>query len=979
MKKLLAILLTALLLLPLGLAIRTDRTDAEVTDDIWAQITAYENDCLSKKGVEPARATERDFAAMIDGVKDIVERWNGCVPGSLVQNGAHLIWDGTDGTGYGYSPRLRQKLRSDSLTGADPEAVSGIETVSYAARGGTADSKKVALFEPYYGLDTSFTDQYQTEADSIAQTIGGTYTVYRTTAATIDNIANALETCGVVIFDSHGDTDYVNPGNDDDFTSRANTSYLCLQSGSGLTSVDQASVQGPYGTYKHAYYAGTDYYNSSIEYYCVDGTAIRNHMDRTAPNSFLWMAICLGMATDGMEAPLREQGVEVVYGYSQSVTFAGDYAWEESFWGKMKTGSAVKDAIAYMKQQVGVKDPYERYYPSYPIVVSSEDVFPGHGHVDAVQTVNSTWVLFADYTVTARSNNTSYGTASASGYTVTASPKTGYYAESATLSPADAATVTQTGNVFTLSNVTRDCTLTVNFAPTYAITVSFDANGGTGTMDAVSACAGDAYTLPACGFTAPGGQQFAGWRMQGDDTLYAAGQQITLTADTTLAAQWIAVTVYTKVTSAPDNWSGKYLIVYENGNLAFDGSLETLDKTRNIKPITVENEQITVLSDEDNFFFTIAPYGNEYSIRSAGGYYISGTEDVNKLNTSDTTASEISLTFDNGKVDIVSNTSHLRFSTASTSKRFRFFRASSYINQKPIALYKATTLPEFDGTVEIDERDVQFNGKTPYVIADGTAKTPRFTVRASDGSVVDPSNYTYEYRENINAGTAYMIVTFTDLYSGTAQGWFKIYLTPTDYTKVENRDDGIYIEWNPVEGAAGYVIYRRAWNATATGWTSFVRWNNTTELFWTDTQTYAGTRYQYGVKAYFDRRVDPVSGATIGGNVGDNYNLGIVGPLKTTVRITTRTLNSVTGGNKQITAKWGASKNFTGYQVQIATDAKFTQNRKTVTISDYTKAQYTFKNLNAKTTYYVRVRSYHIFDGTTYYGRWSDAKNAKTK
>ena len=119
--------------------------------------------------------------------------------------------------------------------------------------------------------------------------------------------------------------------------------------------------------------------------------------------------------------------------------------------------------------------------------------------------------------------------------------------------------------------------------------------------------------------------------------------------------------------------------------------------------------------------------------------------------------------------------------------------------------------------------------------------------------------------------------------------------------------------------------------------------------------------------------------AMIDGNVGDNYNLGIVGPLKTTVRITTRTLNSVTGGNKQITAKWGASKNFTGYQVQIATDAKFTQNRKTVTISDYTKAQYTFKNLNAKTIYYVRVRSYTVFEGMTYFGEWSNVKSVRTK
>lgn len=289
------------------------------------------------------------------------------------------------------------------------------------------------------------------------------------------------------------------------------------------------------------------------------------------------------------------------------------------------------------------------------------------------------------------------------------------------------------------------------------------------------------------------------------------------------------------------------------------------------------------------------------------------------------------------------------------------------------------SLPAFDGTVEWNNEDVEYNGKTPYVIANGMDQTPRFTVKTADGKTVGASHYTYQYRENKNAGTAYVIVTFKDIYSGTARGWFKIYLPATDYTMVENREDGVYLEWKPVEGADGYVIYRRAWNLQSAGWTSFVRWNNTKDLHWTDKTVYAGTRYQYGIKAYFDRRVDPVSGAEIGGNVGDNYNLGQVGPLKTTVRITTRTLNSVTGGSKQITVKWSGSNKFTGYEVQIATDAAFTKNVKTVKITNAAAYETTIKSLKAKTTYYVRVRSYHVFEGMTYYGGWSNVKNAKTR
>ena len=292
---------------------------------------------------------------------------------------------------------------------------------------------------------------------------------------------------------------------------------------------------------------------------------------------------------------------------------------------------------------------------------------------------------------------------------------------------------------------------------------------------------------------------------------------------------------------------------------------------------------------------------------------------------------------------------------------------------------------QIEGTVEWNAADVQLRGTTPYVIANGSAQTPRFTVKNSvDGSVVDPANYDYEYRENTNAGTGYVIVTFKGMYSGTAQGWFKIYLPATEHTYVENVSNGIKLTWDPVEGAAGYVIYRRAWSSTTNGWTTFERWNNTTDTTYIDGtdanhKVYAGSRYQYGVKAYFARRTDPVSGATIGGNVGDNFNLGEVGPLKTTVRITTRKLVQVRPGSKEMTVKWEASKNFTGYQIKYATDANFTKNVVAFKIDDPTTYWTTIKGLKSGTTYYVTIRSYHEFNGMTYFGEWSNVLNCKVK
>ena len=78
--------------------------------------------------------------------------------------------------------------------------------------------------------------------------------------------------------------------------------------------------------------------------------------------------------------------------------------------------------------------------------------------------------------------------------------------------------------------------ITVTEATTY--TVTFDANGGTGTMSDVTGVFGE-YTLPANGFTAPEGKQFKAWSVNGKEK--AVGDKITVTADTTITAIWEAV------------------------------------------------------------------------------------------------------------------------------------------------------------------------------------------------------------------------------------------------------------------------------------------------------------------------------------------------------------------------------------------------------------------------------------------------------
>lgn len=216
----------------------------------------------------------------------------------------------TDGKNYGYLPYLRAKIRSANVRDIDYNSVAEIETVSYCEeeKSGVPSSKKVAVIQPYYGIDTSFTTQYANEGKSIAQAIGGTNTTYIGSSATVDNIAYAMQTCGVVIFDSHGTTDV------GDNTQYAASSYICLTSGTGITQADYDSYFIDEWGYQIPHVLEFDDGD-----FAVDGTIISNHMTSNAPNSLLWMAICLGMATDGLQRPLRNRGVEVVYGYSQSV------------------------------------------------------------------------------------------------------------------------------------------------------------------------------------------------------------------------------------------------------------------------------------------------------------------------------------------------------------------------------------------------------------------------------------------------------------------------------------------------------------------------------------------------------------------------------------------------------------------------------------------------------------------------------------
>ena len=95
-------------------------------------------------------------------------------------------------------------------------------------------------------------------------------------------------------------------------------------------------------------------------------------------------------------------------------------------------------------------------------------------------------------------------------------------------------------------------------APLADCTITFNGNGGSGSMEPVTVKAETNYILPACGFTAPADQEFKAWQIGG--TEYKVGDSYTVRGDTEIKALWensvITPTTYTVTVSNDGNGTG---------------------------------------------------------------------------------------------------------------------------------------------------------------------------------------------------------------------------------------------------------------------------------------------------------------------------------------------------------------------------------------------------------------------------------------
>ena len=123
------------------------------------------------------------------------------------------------------------------------------------------------------------------------------------------------------------------------------------------------------------------------------------------------------------------------------------------------------------------------------------------------------------------------------------------------------------------------------------------------------------------------------------------------------------------------------------------------------------------------------------------------------------------------------------------------------------------------------------------------------------------------------------------------------------------------------------------------------------------------TNYQFKVRAVFSVNGEP--------------QYGSYAQINPCTKPKTPTLKSVTKGKNAVKCTWSKNTRATGYQVVIATNSKFTKDKKTVAIKSYKTVSYTFNGLKKGKTYYVKVRTYKKVGSTTYYSSYSKVKKIK--
>ena len=226
---------------------------------------------------------------------------------------------------------------------------------------------------------------------------------------------------------------------------------------------------------------------------------------------------------------------------------------------------------------------------------------------------------------------------------------------------------------------------------------------------------------------------------------------------------------------------------------------------------------------------------------------------------------------------------------------------------------------------------------------DGKAKKPGVTVKLNGKTLKNGTDYTVSYSNNTKVGTAKVTITGKGNYTGSVS---KTYSIKNNFKKAT------------VSG-----ISTKAFTGKNITQSITVKYNGKTLKNGTDYTVSYSNNKKIGTAT--------VKIAGKGSYTGTITKTFKINPAK-------QEIQKLTAKSKAFFVDWAQKGSATGYEIQYATNSKFTSAKK-VTITNNKTDKTTISKLSGKKKYYVRVRSYTTVKGTKYYGAWSASKSVTTK
>ena len=178
-------------------------------------------------------------------------------------------------------------------------------------------------------------------------------------------------------------------------------------------------------------------------------------------------------------------------------------------------------------------------------------------------------------------------------------------------------------------------------------------------------------------------------------------------------------------------------------------------------------------------------------------------------------------------------------------------------------------------------------------------------------------------------------------------------------TKFTCTDKAVKINWEKVNGAAGYRVY--AYNAKTKKWSTVATVSAST-LSFKQTGLKSGTTYKYKVKAYAKQ-----DGKTYWGEASDT--------MTTTTKPAQPAIKSTSASTSAVRLNWNAVSGANGYRV-VRYDAN---TKKWVSVGTIKTTSFKETKLKGKTSYKYKVKAYRKVGGATYWSEYSAVKSVKTK